>query len=205
MDMDRQAHWQEIYESKAETEVSWHQDHPAASLTLIEGAGLPKDAGIIDVGGGASRLVDNLIEEGWTNITVLDIAPASLDKARRRLGDRAALVTWLVADVTQWTPPAQFDLWHDRAVFHFLTEASDRAAYASVMANAVSSGGHAIVGTFALDGPERCSGLPVCRYGGESLAAEFAAHFRLVVSITEDHITPAGNVQRFQFCRLQRV
>ena len=180
-------------------------DHPAASLALIKDTGLPKDARIIDVGGGASRLVDHLIEEGWTNITVLDIAPTALDKARRRLGDRAALVTWLVADVAQWTPLEQFDLWHDRAVFHFLTEASDRAAYASVMANAVSSGGHAIVGTFALDGPERCSGLPVCRYDGESLAAEFAAHFRLVVSITEDHITPAGKVQRFQFCRLQRV
>jgi hypothetical protein len=131
--------------------------------------------------------------------------PTALDKARRRLGDRAALVTWLAADVTQWTPPAQFDVWHDRAVFHFLTEASDRAAYASVMANAVSSRGHAIVGTFALDGPERCSGLPVCRYDKESLAAEFAAHFRLVVSINEDHITPAGKVQRFQFSRLQRV
>lgn len=203
--MDRQAHWQEIYESKAETEVSWHQDHPAASLALIKDTGLPKDARIIDVGGGAARLVDHLIEEGWTNITVLDIAPAALDKARRRLGDRAALVTWLAADVVQWTPFKQFDLWHDRTVFHFLTDASDRAAYATVMANAVSSGGHAIVGTFALDGPERCSGLPVCRYDKESLAAEFAAHFRLVVSINEDHITPAGKVQRFQFCRLQRV
>ena len=115
------------------------------------------------------------------------------------------MVTWLVADVTQWMPFEQFDLWHDRAVFHFLTAASDRAAYATVMANAVSTGGHAIVGTFALDGPERCSGLPVCRYDGESLAAAFAAHFRLVVSITEDHITPAGKVQRFQFSRLQRV
>ena len=203
--MDRHAHWQKIYQSKAETEVSWRQDHPAASLTLIKDTGLPKDARIIDVGGGASRLVDHLIEEGWTNITVLDIAPTALDKARRRLGDRAALVTWLAADVTQWTPFEQFDLWHDRAVFHFLTDASDRAAYATVMANAVSSGGHAIVGTFALDGPERCSGLPVRRYDGESLAAEFAAHFRLDVSITEDHITPAGKVQRFQFCRLQRV
>jgi trans-aconitate methyltransferase len=139
MDMDRHAHWQKIYESKAETEVSWHQDHPAASLTLIKDAGLPKDARIIDVGGGAARLVDHLIEEGWTNITVLDIAPAALAKARRRLGDRAALVTWLAADVTQWTPPAQFDLWHDRAVFHFITDAFDRAAYATVMANAVSS------------------------------------------------------------------
>ena len=109
--MDRQAHWQEIYESKAETEVSWHQDHPAASLALIKDTGLPKDARIIDVGGGAARLVDHLIEEGWTNITVLDIAPAALDKARRRLGDRAALVTWLAADVVQWTPVSHIDLW----------------------------------------------------------------------------------------------
>jgi SAM-dependent methyltransferase len=203
--MDRHAHWQGVYESKAETEVSWHQDHPTASMKLIADAGLPKDAGIVDVGGGASRLVDCLIEDGRTNIAVLDIAPAALERARRRLGERAALVNWLVADVTRWTPPAHFDLWHDRAVFHFLTHASDRAAYATAMARAVPAGGCAIVGTFALDGPERCSGLPIRRYDAESLVAEFAPHFQLVASMTEDHITPAGKVQRFQFCRFRRV
>ena len=198
-------HWQGIYESKAETEVSWYQDHPATSLALISDTGLPMDASIIDVGGGASRLVDHLIEAGWTNITVLDIAQAALEQARCRLGDRAALVKWLAADVTQWTPAAQFDLWHDRAAFHFLTNSRDRTAYAAAMASAVPSGGHAIVGTFALDGPERCSGLPICRYDAASLAAEFAAHFRLAEAMTEDHITPAGKLQRFQFCHLRRA
>lgn len=202
--MDQQAHWQGVYESKSETEVSWFQDSPTVSLALIAETGLPSDARMIDVGGGASRLVDQLVGQGWRSITVLDIAAAALEMARRRLGERAGLVDWVVADVTRWSPPGQFDLWHDRAVFHFLTDPADRAAYAAVMAAAVPGGGHAIIGTFAPDGPERCSGLPICRYGADGLAAEFAGHFDLADARTEDHLTPAGKVQRFQFCRLQR-
>ncbi|CAA7617088.1 trans-aconitate 2-methyltransferase [Magnetospirillum sp. SS-4] len=202
--MDRQSHWQTVYETKAENEVSWYQDHPKTSLALIRDTGLGPEGRIIDVGGGASRLVDCLVEQGFRRVTVLDIAPAALERARRRLGDRAALVEWLIADVTGWTPPSRFDLWHDRAVFHFLTEAADRAAYAAAMAAAVPTGGHAVIGTFALDGPERCSGLTIRRYDADGLAAEFAPHFEMLAAMTEDHPTPAGKIQRFQFCRLRR-
>ncbi|MDO8604949.1 MAG: class I SAM-dependent methyltransferase [Phaeospirillum sp.] len=202
--MDRQAHWQGVYENKAETEVSWYQDRPSASLALIRDTGLGSDARLIDVGGGASRLVDHLLDDGWTRITILDIAAAALERARNRLGERGAQVEWQVADVTNWTPPARFDLWHDRAVFHFLTDPADRVAYAAAMAAAVPKGGQAIVGTFALDGPERCSGLLIRRYDADGLAAEFSRHFEPVAAMAEDHLTPAGKVQRFQFCRLRR-
>ena len=203
--MDRQAHWQAVYQGKAETEVSWFQEHPSTSLALIRDTGLDTEARIIDVGGGASRLVDHLIDEGWRNVTVLDIAPAALERSRRRIGDRATGVKWLAADVTQWMLPARFDLWHDRVVFHFLTEPAARVAYSAAMAGAVRNGGHAIIGTFAPDGPERCSGLPICRYDADGLAAKFAAQFQLVGTLSEDHVTPAGKVQRFMFCRLRRL
>lgn len=202
--MDRQAHWQNVYETKAETEVSWYQDHPDSSLALIKGSGLGVTARIIDVGGGASRLVDDLLELGYASLTVLDIAQAALERTRRRLGERAARVEWLAADVTRWTPPCRFDLWHDRAVFHFLTDPADRAAYAAAMAAAIPAGGQTVIGTFAPDGPERCSGLPIRRYDAAGLASEFTAHFEPVDAMTEDHLTPAGKVQRFQFCRLRR-
>jgi SAM-dependent methyltransferase len=203
--MNRQEHWQNVYETKMEDEVSWYQEHPASSLALIQNTGLDFGARIIDIGGGASRLVDHLLSEGCRNITILDIAAAALEQTRHRLGPRAADIDWLVADVTRWTPSAKFDLWHDRAVFHFLTEPADRAAYATAMAAALPTGGHAIIGTFAPDGPERCSGLTVCRYGSESLAAAFSGHFQLVEALREDHVTPVGKVQHFQFCRFRRL
>jgi len=202
--MDRHSHWQTVYEDKGETEVSWFQEHPASSLALIRDSGLGPDARIIDIGGGASRLVDHLVGQGFRSIAVLDIAPAALERARHRLGELAAQVEWLVADVTGWTPPTHFDLWHDRAVFHFLTDPADRAAYAAAMAAAVPKGGQAIIGTFALDGPERCSGLPIHRYDADGLSAEFARHFEPIAAMTEDHLTPTGKIQRFQFCRLRR-
>jgi len=202
--MDRQAHWQNVYETKAENEVSWYQDHPDSSLALIKACGLGAAARIIDVGGGASRLVDHLLELGYASLAVLDIAPAALERTRRRLGGRAARVEWLAADVTRWMPPCRFELWHDRAVFHFLIDPADRTAYAATMAAAIPVGGQAVIGTFAPDGPERCSGLPICRYDADSLASEFATYFEPVDAMTEDHLTPAGKVQRFQFCRLRR-
>ena len=203
--MTRHAHWQAVYEGKAETEVSWFQERPASSLALIHATGLGADARIIDIGGGASRLIDHLLDQDYRSIAVLDIAQAALEKTRRRLGVHADTVEWLVADVTQWMPSGQFDIWHDRAVFHFLADPSDRKAYAAAMAAAVPTGGYAIVGTFALDGPERCSGLPVRRYDADALAAEFSPHFQLVETLAEDHITPGGKMQRFQFCRMWRV
>lgn len=201
--MDRQAHWQNVYVSKEDTSVSWFQERPATSLRLIEGHAQP-GAHIIDVGGGASRLVDHLVALGY-RVTVLDIAEAALAKARTRLGDAAATVDWVTADITRWRPAAPMDVWHDRAVFHFLTEDEDRRAYAAAMAAGVARGGHAILGTFALDGPERCSGLPVCRYDANGLAAQFADAFTLVDECREEHRTPAGTAQRFQFSVLRRL
>lgn len=203
--MDRQAHWQGIYTGKQETGVSWFQERPNSSIEQIERTGFGQTARIIDVGGGASRLVDCLLDLGYVHVSVLDIADAALAKARARLGARGESVEWVAADVAKWTPASAFDIWHDRAVFHFLTEFSDRKAYATAMAAAVRIGGQAIIGAFALDGPKRCSGLPVCRYGAGRLAAGFSPQFRSVETFLEDHITPGGDVQKFLFCRMLRV
>jgi SAM-dependent methyltransferase len=200
----RQAHWDSVYSTKAPDEVSWHQARPGVSLELIERTGKGRDARIIDVGGGASRLVDALLDEGFERVTVLDISPEALARARERLGDRARRVTWETADVSRWKSPATYDIWHDRAVFHFLVEPEDRRSYREAMAAALPRGGQAIIGTFASDGPERCSGLPVARYEPETLAAELGPGFRLVESTHEDHRTPTGKVQRFQFSRFVR-
>lgn len=201
----RQNHWQNVYTTKDEESVSWFQDRPEASLKLITRDGLPTDARIIDVGAGASRLVDALLAAGYANLTMLDIAPAALDQARARLGRHAETVEWVAADITAWTPPVAFDVWHDRAVFHFLTEASDRAAYRAALEAGVRPGGRAIIGTFAPDGPQKCSGLPVVRYSPEALAAELGAGFRLIDSLSETHHTPTGAVQHFQFSVLARL
>jgi 2-polyprenyl-3-methyl-5-hydroxy-6-metoxy-1,4-benzoquinol methylase len=162
-------------------------------------------ASIIDVGGGASRLVDALLDQGFRQVTVLDISPEALACTRERLGELAKHVNWTAADVTRWTPPGAFDIWHDRAVFHFLVGAEERRAYKDTLATALPPGGQAIIGTFASNGPERCSGLPVARYEPEALATELGSAFRLVESTHEDHLTPRGKVQRFQFSRLVRV
>lgn len=201
--LDRQAHWQDVYTRKAENEVSWYQATPDVSLALIEAATSP-GAAIVDVGGGASRLVDALIGRGY-DVTVVDIADAALATAQERLGGQAAAARWVAADVTRWRPERTFDLWHDRAVFHFLTEADDRRAYEAVMAAALPTGGHAVIGTFAADGPERCSGLPVRRYDPQDLAAEFRNHFTPVRDLRHDHVTPGGTVQKFQFTVLRKV
>ncbi|CCE02493.1 class I SAM-dependent methyltransferase [Bradyrhizobium sp. STM 3809] len=200
---DRSTHWQTVYTTKAETEVSWYQDEPAMSLRLIRDAGAGASSRIIDIGGGASRLVDALLTAGYGALTVLDISEAALAAARARLGAAAATVDWIAADVTRWTPQASYDVWHDRAAFHFLTDANDRAAYVARLRAAVAPGGAVIIGTFALDGPEKCSGLPVVRYDAESLAATLGPDFGLQDSCTEAHRTPWGSVQQFQFCRFR--
>jgi SAM-dependent methyltransferase len=207
-DVGRKAHWENVYTTKDEKEVSWFQENPAPSLELIALAGLSADAAIIDIGGGASRLVDVLVERKIGRITVLDLSAAALDAAKerlkQRLGDGEAGVEWVVADVTTWEPPQTYDLWHDRAAFHFLTDASDRAAYVRHLKKAVRSGGHVIIGTFALDGPERCSGLPIMRYDEKMLGAILGTSFRLIDSRRHDHTTPWGVVQRFQFSTFRR-
>jgi SAM-dependent methyltransferase len=204
MAVDRRDHWEHVYTEKAEHEVSWFQQEPTLSLKLIKAAGVARDARIVDVGGGASRLVDCLLDRGYSNVAVLDIADSALAQARRRLGARASGVDWIVADITRWQPAAPYDLWHDRAVFHFLVEPEQRAAYRRVLATAVKRGSSVIIGTFALDGPERCSGLPVARYSPATLAEELGDEFVLVEQASEDHSTPGGKIQHFQFSRLQR-
>jgi len=199
-------HWEDIYAARPDTALSWYQQTPETSLTLINNAGVTKDAAIIDVGGGSARLAGLLLENGYRDITVLDIAANALALARENIGKELALsVTWIIADITQWRPQCAYDLWHDRAVFHFLTQEADRAAYKRVLLQGLIPGGHLVIGTFGLEGPDRCSGLPVRRYSVESLTAEFGSNFKLRESLTKDHCTPAGKLQQFQFCRFIRV
>jgi SAM-dependent methyltransferase len=204
----RQAHWQNVYQTKGERDVSWFQESPAISLDLIRATGIDSNARIVDIGGGASRLVDALLGEGFKFVTVLDLSEKALATSRARLGALgrhvSANVSWVVADVTKWQPVQTYDLWHDRAAFHFLTEPGDQAAYADCVRKTVRPGGQVIIGTFALDGPERCSGLPVVRHDAASLGAMLGASFKLVESRRHDHQTPAGAIQRFQFSRFVR-
>ena len=202
--LERQAHWQNVYQTKGEREVSWFQENPAISLELIRATGIGADASIIDIGGGASRLADALAADGYRLVTVLDLSEKALATSRERLGTLAKGVSWIVADVTKWKPTQIFDLWHDRAAFHFLTEPDDRTAYAERVRTAVRPGGHVIIGTFALDGPERCSGLPVARHDAASIGTILGPSFKLAESRRHDHRTPGGVVQRFQFGRFQR-
>lgn len=198
--MTTKQHWDDVYATKATTEVSWFQQHPELSLALIARATLATDAAILDVGGGASTLVDGLLALGYTNVTVLDLSGTALAAARHRLGARADQVTWLEGDVRDADLPAA-DLWHDRAVFHFLTDPADRAAYRAQLRATLRPGGQVVIATFAEDGPTRCSGLPVQRYSPAQLAAELGAGYRLVESEREEHHTPLGSVQAFTYGR----
>jgi trans-aconitate methyltransferase len=199
----RSEHWNSVYEQRAPDQVSWFQDEARISLELIEACAIPASSAVVDVGAGASRLVDGLLARGYQDVTLVDVAENAFVPTRERLPE--ADVTYLVSDITRWRPSRSFHLWHDRAVFHFLAEASDRAAYRSVLAEALMPDGHVIIGTFALDGPERCSGLPVQRYSAETLAQEFADLLRPVESRSEMHTTPAGSTQSFTFVRFARI
>ena len=201
----RQAHWQGVYTAKGEQEVSWFQARPELSLALIAAAGEPPRTSIVDVGGGASRLPDALLDAGCQDVTVLDISEAARATSRSRLGASANKVNWIAADVTTWEPSRRFDVWHDRAVLHFLTDAADRAAYVQRLYKALRSEGTAIIGTFALDGPEKCSGLPVVRYDATKLAETLGGSFTLVESRRHQHPTPWGTTQRFQFSVFRRA
>jgi trans-aconitate methyltransferase len=200
----RQAHWENVYTGKAENEVSWFQENPAASLEMIARAGATPGSALIDIGGGASRLVDELLKLNYRAVTVLDLSKAALDAAKKRIGNHAQEVTWVVADVTRWEPSAVYDIWHDRAALHFLTEDADRAAYVARLRRALEPGGFAIIATFAPDGPERCSGLPVVRYDAESLGRLLGDGFALVEERRHAHQTPWGSVQAFQFSLFRR-
>ena len=204
--MQSRDHWERVYTTKASDAVSWSQPHADLSVDLIKGTGAAHDAALIDVGGGASTPVDDLLADGYTDLTVLDLSAAALAAARQRLGARAAEVKWIAADMTRADLPANhYDIWHDRAVFHFLTSPEQRAAYVQAVFHSVKPGGHVIVATFAEDGPDRCSGLPVMRYRADELHAEFGESFALLSHRKEAHHSPSGTVQQFVYCYCRRT
>lgn len=199
--MDAQTHWEKIYTEKAPDAVSWYRPHLEKSLELIEQVAADRSSSVIDVGGGESTLVDDLLTRGFENITVLDISQTAIDASRKRLGEPSERVQWLLGDITKIDlPPSAYDVWHDRAVFHFLTTPGDRVAYVQQVSRAVKPGGHVIVSTFGPEGPTRCSGLEVVRYDADSLHREFGVQFRLLGSSKEFHQTPFGTIQQFLYC-----
>ena len=195
--MTGKTHWENVYAAKTDAELSWTQSHPSVSLALTRET-TPPGSSVIDVGGGASVLADRLLDAGYA-VAVLDIAPAALARARERLGAKGDRVRWITADVTAAPALGTFDLWHDRAVFHFLTSPADRSAYAALMARTIAPRGHAVIATFAPDGPAKCSGLDVRRYDAHSLAVELGERFEMIKSLPEMHLTPWGKPQSFQY------
>ncbi len=202
---DRKRHWETVYGNKTAEETSWYQLFPRLSLSMIARAGVGRDAALVDIGGGASLLVDHLLDQGYRDLTVLDISAAALAQASSRLGQRAKRITWVEADVTVYEPSRQFDLWHDRAAFHFLTEAKDRKRYMTVLRKALAPGGQAIVATFAPGGPQKCSGLDIVQYDAGKLGDELGPEFTLQEQHQERHETPAGREQLFNFFRFQSL
>lgn len=201
---DRKAHWEQVYSTRKPHEVGWYQAYPEIPLHLIASTGMKKNEAIIDVGGGASNLVDALLENGYQDVTVLDLSAAALEATRARLGAASSQVKWLVTDITSFTPAQPYTVWHDRAVFHFLTDATDRQHYLAAARAALPPGGHLIMATFALDGPSQCSGLDVARYSPESLQQEVGEGFTLAESFGGLHITPSQGKQSYTFCRFIR-
>ena len=204
MDETRQQHWNAIYKSRDEWDVSWFEAFPAISLEMIEAIGLKPDTCIVDVGGGESRLIDALLRAGLNCLAVLDVSREALEHARARIGTAARVVTWIESDVTGSWSLKPMDIWHDRAVFHFLVEAEDRLRYLTHLRQTLKVNGGAIIATFAPDGPDRCSGLPVARYSPDALAAELGGEFTLLESRLHPHRTPSGTVQSFQYSRFRR-
>ena len=203
MPFDRKQHWERIYSEKDEQETSWFQPRPETSPGLIAATGEPPAAPLIDVGGGTSRLVDHLLEQGWQNLSVLDISGTALEHSRKRLGEQAEKVNWIEADLLEGEPGGPYRIWHDRAVFHFLTEPADRQRYLQRPTAALEPGGHLIIATFGPEGPEACSGLPVQRYSPQSLTTTLGPAFQLEETREEQHHTPAGKVQSFVYCRFR--
>ncbi len=200
----RTGHWDAVWQSRLPEDVSWFQTEPTVSLRMIRAVSTPDD-GVIDIGGGASRLVDRLLTDGYRDLTVLDIAAPAISAAQRRLGRDHVNVTWIVADATHCTFDRTFGLWHDRAVFHFLTDAEDRDRYLSTMSNTLAAGGHVVLSTFGPDGPETCSGLPVRRYTTELMSETLGAGYELIDHEFEQHATPGGGIQQFLYGLFRRV
>lgn len=202
--MNRKAHWERIYTDSSSSQVSWYQKQPTLSLELIDRAGVTTAASIIDVGGGTSTLVDRLYESGFQHLAVLDISCAALAQAKRRLGEAARSIEWFEGDVMNFVAPHRFDVWHDRAVLHFLVDATDQEKYAQVLKQTVAPGGHVIVAAFAPGGPTRCSGLSIVQYDAERISRLLAPEFALLEETSELHITPANKQQKFAYFRLIR-
>lgn len=203
--VDTRHYWEQVYETKPADAVSWFQTRPNTSLAFIAESGLSCHAPVIDVGGGASTLVDHLLDLGHTDVSVLDISASALAQAKARLGAaRARRVHWLVQDVTRFTPPHAYALWHDRAVFHFLTDEAARSAYLEAVRRSVAPGGTVILATFATDGPRQCSGLQVARYDANTLSALFGSQFERMATARDMHVTPWGSIQAFTYVRLRR-
>ena len=201
IEMDTQGHWEQVYGTKAATEVSWFRPHLDTSLSLVERVARDSNASIIDVGGGESTLIDDLIDKGYRNVTVLDISRTAIEHTQQRLAAASSDVNWLTGNILKVALPTHsYDVWHDRAVFHFLTEPVQRREYVRQVISAVKPGGHIIVGTFGLSGPKKCSGLDVMQYDADSLHAEFGGRFRLMESTEELHGTPFGTTQQFVYC-----
>ena len=201
---DSKEHWENAWQANAAVETSWHQDEPIPSLTMIRQAGLCAEDALIDVGGGASRLVDCLLDAGFGDLTVLDISTAALDQAQKRLGDRARHVKWIVSDITAFEPDRTYRLWHDRATFHFLTRESDRLHYVESLYRALVPGGQAVIASFAPGGPTKCSGLDIVQYDAEGLSEALGDGMQLREQAVEIHRTPAGRQQKFGFYRFER-
>lgn len=203
---DRRAHWQQVWAKIDPEAASWYQPEPALSLALIEAAGLRRDAGVVDVGAGQSLLIDALAARGWVHLAALDVAPEAIAALAERLGALSEDVTFIESDVLEWRPvPGLFELWHDRACLHFLTDPGDQAKYVDVMATALVPGGIAILGGFAPDGPQKCSGLPVTQHDRDSLAALLGPRFELVDEVDEQHQTPGGRIQAFRWSVWRRL
>jgi cyclopropane fatty-acyl-phospholipid synthase-like methyltransferase len=202
---NNRSHWENIYSTKTEQEVSWFQAYPATSIEFIESLSLSKTASIIDIGGGESHLVDALLDRGYENVWVLDISSNAIEKAKMRLGEKASRVQWIVADVTAFISPVTFDCWHDRATFHFMTTKDHVSNYLAAARQCIKNGAYAIIGAFSLNGPEKCSGLTVKQYSEETLTEELNNGFKKIKCIAEDHTTPFNTIQNFLFCSFKRT
>ncbi len=201
---NKKAHWENVFATKTETEVSWFQSYPKTSVEFLELFNLPHDANIIDVGGGDSHFVDALLEKGYTNIYVLDISANAIERAKSRLGEKAEKVKWIVSDITEFQPNIKFDFWHDRAAFHFLTDDERINKYVSIAENAINKNGYLILGTFSENGPTKCSGLEIKQYNEVSMSTRFEVGFNRIKCVTEDHLTPFNTIQNFVFCSFQK-
>jgi len=201
---DRKAHWENVFATKAENEVSWFQTYPETSAKLLQECNPPLDGNVIEVGGGDSHFIDVLLEKGYKNIYVLDISANAIERAKKRLGSKANAIHWIVSDVTDFVPEVKFDFWHDRAAFHFLTDENKKSKYVAIASNAIKPEGHLVLGTFSDNGPKKCSGLEICQYNPNSMSALLSSTFNTIRCFTEDHNTPFNTIQNFIFCIFKR-